>query len=114
MCPLAQRVQVGRDGRHLIQPGFAELALDIVFGREAESTVRLQADVRSLPRRIGRQQLRHIGFGAACMVSIEQRRRLESHQIRRLNVHIGARDRELNPLISADRTIKYHALLGVR
>jgi hypothetical protein len=41
--------QVGRYRRHLVEPGFAELALDVVFGGEAEAAVGLQADVGGLP-----------------------------------------------------------------
>ncbi|KAG0902362.1 hypothetical protein G6F32_017325 [Rhizopus arrhizus] len=60
--------QVGRDWRHLIQPRFAELALDVVLGRKAETTVELQAGVGGFPRGVGSQQLGHVGLGAARLV----------------------------------------------
>ena len=40
--------QVGGDGRHLIQTGLAELALDVVFIGKAEAAVGLQAGVGGL------------------------------------------------------------------
>ena len=40
---------VGRNRRDLIQPRFAEFALAIVFGCEAEAAVELQAGIRRLP-----------------------------------------------------------------
>src|SRR5678816_1574272 len=41
--------QVRRYRRHLVEARFAELALDVVFVREAESTMCLHADVRGFP-----------------------------------------------------------------
>ena len=41
--------QVGRDRRHLIQAGLAELAFDVVFAGEPEAAVGLQAGVGRLP-----------------------------------------------------------------
>jgi hypothetical protein len=41
--------QVGRDRRDLVQPGLAELALDIVFAGEAETAVELQAGIGRFP-----------------------------------------------------------------
>jgi hypothetical protein len=41
--------QVRRNGRNLVQARFAEFALDVVFIGKAESAVRLQAHVGSLP-----------------------------------------------------------------
>ena len=40
---------VGGDRRDLVQPRFAELALDVVFGRKTKTAMRLQADVGRLP-----------------------------------------------------------------
>jgi len=42
--------EVGRDRRDLIQPGLAELALDVVFAGKAVATVGLQADIGRLER----------------------------------------------------------------
>ena len=41
--------QIGRDRRHLIEPCFAELALDVVFFRKAESAMGLHAGVGRFP-----------------------------------------------------------------
>ena len=50
----------------------AELALDVVVLGEAEAAVGLHGDVRRLPRRIGGEQLGHVGFGAARLAAVEQ------------------------------------------
>ena len=41
--------EVGRDRRNLVQPGLAEFALDVVFTREAETAMGLQADIGCFP-----------------------------------------------------------------
>ena len=41
--------EIGRDRRDLVEPRFAELALDIVVGGEAEAAVELDAGVRCFP-----------------------------------------------------------------
>src|SRR4051794_16000213 len=68
--------EIGRDRRHLIEARLAELAFDIVLGRESEAAVSLQAHVGGFPRRIGAEQLRHVRFSTARLVGIEQRSRL--------------------------------------
>ena len=45
--------QVGRDRRHLIEPGLAEFAFDFVVDGEAETAMGLQADIGRLPGRVG-------------------------------------------------------------
>ena len=40
-------------------------------------------------------------------------RRLEAHQVRRLDIHIGPRDRQLHALVLADRPVEDDALPGV-
>ena len=52
--------EIGRNGRDLIQTGFAKLTLDIVFRGETESAVGLQANIRGFPRSIGREEFRHV------------------------------------------------------
>ena len=47
--------EIGRDGCHLIQARFPELALDVIFRREAEPTMGLQADIGRLPGGVGCQ-----------------------------------------------------------
>src|SRR5690606_22787890 len=73
--------QVGRDRRHLVEARLAELALDIVLVREPEATVRLQADVRRLERRLGGEVLRHVRLGATGLVRIEQLARAKAHEV---------------------------------
>jgi hypothetical protein len=41
--------EVGRDRRHLVEPGLAELALDVVFLGEAEAAMGLHAGLRRRP-----------------------------------------------------------------
>ena len=37
------------DGRHLVEPGLAELALYVVLDGEAEATVRVECGIRRSP-----------------------------------------------------------------
>src|SRR5688500_590172 len=67
--------------RHLVEPRLAELPLDIEFSREAESTVRLQADVRRFPRCVGGKQLRQVRLGAAGLLRVEEVGRVIAHQV---------------------------------
>src|SRR5262249_49785172 len=53
---------VGRDRRHLIEPRFTELALDIVFLCKAKSAIGLHAHVGGGPGRVGGEQFRHVGL----------------------------------------------------
>src|SRR3954466_3119514 len=53
--------QVGADRSDLVQPGFTELALDVVFVGEAEAAVELQAGVGGLPGRLRGEVFRHVG-----------------------------------------------------
>src|SRR5215204_4137678 len=57
--------KVGGDGRHLEEPGLAELALDVVLGVEAVAAEGLHRGVRGLPGGVGGQQQGHVGLGAA-------------------------------------------------
>src|SRR3990167_7447806 len=41
---------IRRDRSNRMQPGLAELALDVVFGGKTEAAVRLEADVSRFPR----------------------------------------------------------------
>ena len=102
--------QVRRDGRDLIQPRLAELALDVVLGREPEPAVGLEADVGRLPGSVRRQHLGHIRFGAAGLAGIEQARGFVAHQVGGAHVGVGAGNRKLHALILTDRAIEHHAL----
>src|ERR1700674_1331942 len=57
--------EIGRDRRHLIEPGLAEFAFDVIFFRKAETAMGLYAGVGGIPGGIGRQHLGHIGLSAA-------------------------------------------------
>ena len=57
--------EIGRNRRHLIEPGLAELALHVIFLGKAKTAMGLHACVRGFPGGIGRQHLGHVGLGAA-------------------------------------------------
>ena len=97
--------QVGRDRRHLIQPGLAELALDIVFARKAKTAMRLDAGIGRLPAGIGRQQLGHVRLRPAIKPGVKTPARLKAHQVGSLDIHIGAGDGKLHTLILTDGAI---------
>src|SRR5436305_88622 len=42
--------QIGRDRRHLIEPGFAEFALDVIFFGKAETAMGLDAGIGGVER----------------------------------------------------------------
>ena len=66
-----------------------------------------------MPGRLGGQQLRHVGVGAAFLAGVEQRRGAAADHVGRLQFGIGARQRELHPLVLADRPVEDDPLLGV-
>ena len=102
--------QVVRDRRHLVEPRLAELPLDVVLLGEAEAAVRVEARVRRRPGRLRGEQLRHVRLRAARQALLEQPRRLVAHQVGRLDLRVGARDRELDALVRADRPPEDDAL----
>ena len=59
------------------------------------------------------EQLGHVGFRAAGLAGLEQRGGLAQHQVGGLGLGIGARDRELDALVLADRPAEHDALVGV-
>ena len=105
--------QVGRDRGDLVEPGLAELALDVVLGGEAEAAVGLQADVGGLPGGLRGEVLRHVRLGAAGLFLVEEAAGLEAHQVRGLDLHVGLGDRELDALVLADRAVEHDALVGI-
>ncbi len=105
--------QVGRDRRHLIEPRLAELALDIEFLGKAEAAMGLDAHVGGKPGGFRGQQLGHVGFAAAGLAGIEHRRRLGHHLGGGGDLHIGARNRELDALVLADGPAEDAALPGI-
>src|SRR5881296_3783091 len=96
------------------QPRFAELALDIELAREAVAAVGVDGRVRGVPRRLRREELGHVRFGAAFAAVVEQPRGLVAHQRRGLETSVRLRERELHALIRADRLAEDDAPGGVR
>ena len=47
------------------------------------------------------------------LLRVEQRARLEAHQVRRLDLDVGVGDRELHALVLADRPVEHDALVRV-
>src|SRR5687767_15812116 len=76
------------DRRDLVQARLAELALDVVLGREAEATVGVQTHVRRLPRGLRCEQLGHVRLGAARPAGVEEARTLPAHEVRGLGVGV--------------------------
>src|SRR5919108_2845364 len=105
--------QVRRNRRHLIEPRLAKLALDVVLLGKPEAAIGLNRDVGRLPRRISSEEFRHVGFGAASRASVEELRCMEAHQVRRLDIDMSARDRELHSLVLTYRTAEYDPLFRV-
>ncbi|KFB70344.1 MAG: hypothetical protein AW09_004570 [Candidatus Accumulibacter phosphatis] len=73
----------------------------------------LQTDVGRLPGGLGSEVLGHVGLRAAGLLRVEQRAGLETHQVGRLDLDQGLGDRELHPLVHADRPVENDALAGV-
>src|SRR5882724_7393934 len=105
--------EIGRDRGYLVQACLPELALDIVFAGETESAVSLEAYIRRLPGRLGRQVLRHVGLCAARLVRVVQLASFETHEACRLDLDVRLGDGELNTLITPDRPIEHNPLVGV-
>src|SRR4051794_14139913 len=56
--------EIGRDRRNLIEPRFAEFALDVIFLGKSEAAMDLQTGFGGLPRRIRGEHLGGIGLDA--------------------------------------------------
>ena len=101
------------NGRHLVEPCFAELAFDIIGLGKAETAVGLEADIGRLPGRICSEHLRHIGFWPASTARFEQRCCLLNHQFSRTHIRIALGDGELDALVLADGPAEDVALIGI-
>src|SRR5204862_7158117 len=82
--------EVLADGRGLVEPRPAELALDVVLLGVAVPAVAVDAGVPRLPRRLRFDVLRHAGLGAARLARVEERGGLVPHQLRGLDGRVGA------------------------
>src|SRR5919206_2082389 len=104
--------QVGGDGRHLEEPGLAELALDIVLCVEAVAAEGLHRGVGRLPGGLGGQQQGHVGLRSARLAPIKHLRGPEAHEVRGLHAYVRLRDGELDALVLADRPAEDLAFPG--
>src|SRR5687767_10925672 len=73
--------QIRRDRRDLIQACLAEFPFHVVIGGKSKTAERLQTHVRRLPRGIGGEQLRQVGFGTGRTALVEEPGRFVAHQI---------------------------------
>src|SRR5262249_15502454 len=96
-----------------IQPGFTELALHVVFGGKTIAAVGVKACVGGLPGCIRRQQFGHIGLRTARRPALEEPRRLESHQIRGLEMSVSECEGELHTLICTDGASEDDSFPGI-
>src|SRR2546428_13047364 len=72
------------DRRRLVESALAEFALDVVLLGVAEAAVTADARVAGLPRRLGAEDLRHVGPAPARLARAEERRRLLPQDRRRV------------------------------
>src|SRR5579884_371986 len=105
--------EVRRDGGNLIKAGLAELALDIVLGREAIAAEGLDRGVGGFPGGFGGKMLGHVGFGTAGLSAVEALGSVVAHQIGGADVRVRLGDREGDALVLTDWPAKDNALAGV-
>ena len=105
--------QVGGDRRHLVQAGFAELALDVVFVGETEAAVGLQAGVGRLPAGLGRQVLGHVGRRPGVAPGVVFLAGAPAHQVGSLDLDMRLGDGELHALVLPDGPAEHNAIAGV-
>src|SRR5919107_3521180 len=104
--------KVGGDGRHLEEPGLAELALDVVLGVEAVAAEGLHRGVRGLPGGVGGQQQGHVGLGAAGLARVEQFGCSKAHEVGGLHAYVCPCYGELDALVLAYLAAEDEALRG--
>jgi hypothetical protein len=105
--------QVGRDRGGLVEAGFAPFALDVVFLRESKTAIGGERRLGGVPGRLGGQQFGHVRVSAAFLAIVEQRCGAAADHVGRFELGIGARQRKLDALVLADRTVEDDPLLGV-
>ena len=113
MLPDISEDQIGRDRCGLVEADLAPFALDVVFLSKGEAAVGLHRRLGGVPTRFRSQQLGHIGVRTAFLAVVEQGSRTPADHLCRLELGPGAGERELHPLVLADRPIEDDALLGV-
>src|SRR6266508_5779636 len=110
MCREVGQHQIVVDRRDLVEPRLAELALDIIFVDKAVAAMGVEAGIGGRPTCLRREQLGHVGLGAALLALVEQPGGLVAHQIGGGHGGIGAGERELYALVAPDRRAEHYAL----
>src|SRR3989441_68940 len=102
-----------RHRRDLVKPDLAPEPLDVELLGVAVAAVGLQRHVAGLEAGLGRHQLRRVRLGAARPSIVEEPGRLQTHQLRRLELGPGHRERMRDRLVLTDRPVEHDALLRV-
>ena len=105
--------EIGANRRHLVEPGFPELPLYIVLFSKAKPAVHLQAGIGGLPTRFRGQQLRHVCLRATRLPGVKKCDCFGNHLGGRLQLNMGARNGELNPLVLPNWSAKDRAFAGI-
>src|SRR5882724_2225339 len=102
-----------RHRRDFVEAHLAPEPLDVELLRVAVAAVGLQRDVARFEARLGPQELGRVRLGAAGPPAVEEPRRLEAHEPRRLELRPRERERMGDRLVLADRPVEDDALLRV-
>src|SRR5262249_17666540 len=102
-----------RHRRDLVESHLAPEPLDVEFLGVAVAAVGLQRDVASLEARLGGHELGGVRLGAAGFAAVEEPRRLQAHQLGRLELGPRHRQRGRDRLVLADRPVEHDTLLRV-
>src|SRR5688572_6156438 len=105
--------QLRADRRDARDHHLAKVALDVVLLRIAIAAVRHDGGLAGIETRFAREVFRRVGLRTAGLAHIVERRRLHRHQARGLELHPALRERMLDALVAADRTVEDDAFLGV-
>src|SRR3546814_20779564 len=85
----------------------------MIFARIAKAAERRDRLPAGIMTRARAEELGAVGLGPARQTRIIKLGALSDHQPRRLKIHPAFRERMLNPLILADPTAEYDALLTI-
>src|SRR3546814_10889252 len=85
----------------------------MIFARIAKAAERRDRLPAGIMTRARAEELGAVGLGPARQTRIIKLGALSDHQPRRLKIHPAFRERMLNPLILADQTAEYDALLRI-
>src|SRR5436305_15326467 len=84
--------QVVRDRCDRVEARLAELPLDVEVDGEAEAPVRIETGVRCEPRRLAREELRHVRLGATLGAPVEQAGGLAPDEVGRVDGRMSTPD----------------------